>query len=311
MGDPGVRKVLVQRCVERALSFMSVTAPTARRLDEVETGAGAIFCDFSMITSNVVIGRHFHANIYSYVAHDCVIGDYVTLAPGAKVNGNVHVKDLAYVGTGAIIKQGRPDEPVVIGEGAVVGMGAVVTKSVPPGAVVVEPRPPIGTSTGMSRRTRARTPLWQRATACGALVLASPVVAGGAAMVVATIGRPAFFRQTRAGVGGQPFTLIKLRTMRHDPSGAQPDEDRLTKVGLPAPFDQPGRTAAAGERRARGDGPGGPPAASVEVCRSLHGRPAAPTSSFHQGSPGWPRSAVVTPCRGRRSSPWTWSMSRS
>lgn len=83
----------------------------------------------------------------------------------------------------------------------------------------------------MSGQPRARTPLWQRATACGALVLASPVVAGAAAMVVATIGRPAFFRQTRAGVGGQPFTLIKLRTMRHDPSGAQPDEDRLTKVG--------------------------------------------------------------------------------
>ena len=40
-------------------------------------------------------------------------------------------------GTGAVIKQGTPDKPLVIGKGAVVGMGAVVTKSVPPGVTVV------------------------------------------------------------------------------------------------------------------------------------------------------------------------------
>ncbi|MCU0189324.1 hypothetical protein N8H42_29090, partial [Citrobacter freundii] len=38
---------------------------------------------------------------------------------------------------GAIIKQGTPDKPLVIGKGAIVGMGAVVTKSVPAGVTVV------------------------------------------------------------------------------------------------------------------------------------------------------------------------------
>ncbi len=37
-------------------------------------------------------------------------------------------EDHAYIGTGAVIKQGTPDQPLVIGKGAVVGMGAVVTK---------------------------------------------------------------------------------------------------------------------------------------------------------------------------------------
>lgn len=41
-------------------------------------------------------GRHFHANLYSYVEHDCVIGDFVTFAPGVKCNGNVVVEDYAY-----------------------------------------------------------------------------------------------------------------------------------------------------------------------------------------------------------------------
>ena len=41
------------------------------------------------------------------------------------------------IGTGAVLRQGQPGQPLVIGRGAVVGMGAVVTKSVPPGATVV------------------------------------------------------------------------------------------------------------------------------------------------------------------------------
>lgn len=64
------------------------------------------------------------------MAHDSVLGDFMC-------NGNVVVEDHAYIGTGAVIKQGQPGQPLVIGRGAVVGMGAVVTKSVPPGATVV------------------------------------------------------------------------------------------------------------------------------------------------------------------------------
>jgi len=119
------------------LNILRVVSPNALILDEVDISVGAVICPFVTITSNVQIGKSFHANIYSYVAHDCVIGDYVTFAPGVKCNGNVVVEDYAYIGTGAIIKQGMPGKPIVIGKGAVVGMGAVVTKSVAPGAVVV------------------------------------------------------------------------------------------------------------------------------------------------------------------------------
>lgn len=50
------------------------------------------------------IGRSFHANIYSYVAHDCIIGDYVTFAPSVKCTGNVVIEDCVYIGTGAMRK---------------------------------------------------------------------------------------------------------------------------------------------------------------------------------------------------------------
>jgi sugar O-acyltransferase (sialic acid O-acetyltransferase NeuD family) len=132
-----VREQLVQRCLADGVDFYQARAANVVQLDEVELGEGAVLCPFVTLTSNIRIGRHFHANLYSYVEHDCVIGDFVTFAPGVMCNGHVHIEDHAYIGAGAMIKQGLPGKPLVIGRGAVVGMGAVVTKSVPPGVTVV------------------------------------------------------------------------------------------------------------------------------------------------------------------------------
>jgi len=132
-----VREKLSNQLERDNIKTIDVKAANALIFDQVEIGEGSLFCSFTHVTSNVKIGKYFHANIYSYVAHDCVIGDYVTFAPSVKCNGNVHIEDHAYIGTGAIIKQGTPDKPLVIGKGAIVGMGAVVTKSVPPGVTVI------------------------------------------------------------------------------------------------------------------------------------------------------------------------------
>lgn len=132
-----VREKLVQRCAADGVKFFEVRAANVVQLDDVQIGEGAVLCPFVMLTSNIRIGKNFHANLYSYVEHDCVIGDFVTFAPGVKCNGNVRIEDHAYIGAGAVIKQGLPEAPLVIGRGAVVGMGAVVTKSVPPGQTVV------------------------------------------------------------------------------------------------------------------------------------------------------------------------------
>jgi sugar O-acyltransferase (sialic acid O-acetyltransferase NeuD family) len=137
IADSKTRERIAKQCIERGAVPMSVQAPNSVAYDRNEVGEGAIVCAYSMITSNTRIGRFFHANIYSYVAHDCVIGDFVTFAPNVHCNGNVHIKDHAYIGTGAIIKQGTSSKPLVIGEGAVVGMGAVVTKDVAPYTRVV------------------------------------------------------------------------------------------------------------------------------------------------------------------------------
>jgi lipopolysaccharide/colanic/teichoic acid biosynthesis glycosyltransferase len=66
-----------------------------------------------------------------------------------------------------------------------------------------------------------------------ALLLSAPVQIAVAVVVAATLGRPVFFRQARPGLDGEPFELIKFRTMAvPDPSrGLTDDESRLTAVG--------------------------------------------------------------------------------
>lgn len=132
-----IREKIALQLQQDEIKMWSICADNVVLMDEVDLGEGSALSPFVTVTSNIRIGKCFHANLYSYVEHDCLIGDYVTFAPGVKCNGNIHIHDHAYIGAGAVIKQGTPNQPLVIGQGAVVGMGAVVTKSVPAGVTVV------------------------------------------------------------------------------------------------------------------------------------------------------------------------------
>ena len=137
IANSAVREKLAMRCVADGVQFFNVKAANVVELDNVQIGLGAVLCPFVTLTSNIRIGQQFHANIYCYVAHDCLIGDFVTFAPGVHCNGNVVIEDHAYIGSGAVIKQGEPGQPLVVGKGAIVGMGAVVTRNVLAGTTVV------------------------------------------------------------------------------------------------------------------------------------------------------------------------------
>ena len=137
IANSSIRQKIAEQLVQDGISLWTVEGTTTLIMDAVSIAAGAALSPFVTIAANVTIGKCFHANLYSYVEHDCVIGDYVTFAPRVSCNGNIHIHDHAYIGTGAVIKQGTPDKPLIIGKGAIVGMGAVVTKDVPAGAVVV------------------------------------------------------------------------------------------------------------------------------------------------------------------------------
>ncbi|WP_417448871.1 acetyltransferase [Kordiimonas sp.] len=137
INDSLVRESIAERCIARGATPVSLRERNATVYDNNTIATGAILNANTTVTSNVVIGKFFHANIYSYVTHDCVIGDYVTFGPRVGINGNVHIGDHAYIGAGATVKPGDAARPLRIGKGAVVGMGAVVTKDIDDGQTVV------------------------------------------------------------------------------------------------------------------------------------------------------------------------------
>jgi len=74
--------------------------------------------------------------------------------------------------------------------------------------------PPVEAPRGLY--VRVVKPAFDRAVAIGMLAAAGLPMALIAAVVALTMGRPVLFRQRRIGVDGEPFEVLKFRTMRHD-----------------------------------------------------------------------------------------------
>jgi sugar O-acyltransferase (sialic acid O-acetyltransferase NeuD family) len=114
--------------------FPSLIHPSALLMspDTIRIGKGAIICAGSILTTNISLGDFVIINLHSSVGHDCILGDFVSLMPGARLSGGVILEDGVYVGTNASILPG-----LRIGAGATIGAGAVVTKDVAPNSTVV------------------------------------------------------------------------------------------------------------------------------------------------------------------------------
>src|SRR5207248_2299483 len=76
------------------------------------------------------IGDQVIVNTSATVDHDCRIGSYAHVAPGANLCGGVTVGEGVLVGTGAKLLPNCS-----VGEWATIGAGAVVVGDIPAGAV--------------------------------------------------------------------------------------------------------------------------------------------------------------------------------
>lgn len=97
----------------------------------IEQKGSTIIQDFANISSNVSIGKCVHINTNANIMHDCILEDFVTIAPDAVLLGAVKIGKSSYIGANATILPG-----IEIGKNVIVGAGAVVTKNVEPNSVV-------------------------------------------------------------------------------------------------------------------------------------------------------------------------------
>lgn len=123
------------------LNYANLIHPKAsipeRQLENIKNKEGNIITSGFKATVDIDFGDFGIFNLNSTIGHDCVIGDFVNLAPGVNVSGNVQINDGAYVGTNACILQGTEKNRLKLGSNSVVGAGAVVTKDVEKESTVV------------------------------------------------------------------------------------------------------------------------------------------------------------------------------
>ena len=109
---------------------------SAQVAPDAKLGAGVLVFANAIVSVGVSIGRHSHLNFAASVSHDCVIGAYATLSPGARLAGNVEISDSVLIGVGASVLHGLPEKRLRIGQAATIGAQACVLADVPAGAVV-------------------------------------------------------------------------------------------------------------------------------------------------------------------------------
>jgi sugar O-acyltransferase (sialic acid O-acetyltransferase NeuD family) len=129
---PKTRTDVFEKFKAKGYTFATIVHPSAVVASDVALGEGAQIMAGVIIQPGCAIGANVIVNTRASVDHDCLIGDYVHIAPGVTLSGGVKVGSGVHIGTGATIIQG-----VVIGQDSVIGAGSVVTANFPSDAEVV------------------------------------------------------------------------------------------------------------------------------------------------------------------------------
>ena len=126
------RRRLCERILASGGRLPVVAHPAATISTTAMIGAGTILSAGVIVQSDARIGRFCVLNTACTVDHDNVVGDSVSIGPGAHTAGRVTICDEAFVGLGALIING-----VTVSRRATVGAGAVVVRDVAEGETVV------------------------------------------------------------------------------------------------------------------------------------------------------------------------------
>lgn len=135
-GSGETRKKLSQRLIAGGSRPISIRSKSSTVYEDSTIDEGAILCASTVLSTGCKVGKYFLMNVFSYLAHDCTVGDYVTFSPNVQCNGNVVIENNVFLGAGAVIRNGTPGSPLVIGKNSIIGMGSIVLDDVEPNTIV-------------------------------------------------------------------------------------------------------------------------------------------------------------------------------
>jgi sugar O-acyltransferase (sialic acid O-acetyltransferase NeuD family) len=126
IGDNHIRKEIAEMLFNENFQFATAIHPSAVIGEEVRIGRGAVVMANTVINPGTVIGENAIINTSSSIDHDCRIGDFAHICPGATTAGGVVVGGLTLIGMGSSLLP-----CVTIGSQTIIGAGSVVTADLP------------------------------------------------------------------------------------------------------------------------------------------------------------------------------------
>lgn len=125
IGDGKMRTRLMEELSEKGASFATLIHPSAVIGSHVEIGAGTVVMPGVVINAESKIGKGCIINTSSSVDHNCLLGDYVHVAVGARLCGMVEVGTMTWIGASAVVING-----IHVCSDCIIGAGTVVVKNI-------------------------------------------------------------------------------------------------------------------------------------------------------------------------------------
>lgn len=131
VGNPVQRERMFRELTAAGRELPTMIHPRAWVEPSAVLGIGTVVLAGAIVGVDATIGVGAILNTGSSVDHDCRLGDFVHVAPGAHLAGLVTVGIGTWIGIGAAVKQ-----EIAIGSWSMIGAGAAVVDDVPDAAVL-------------------------------------------------------------------------------------------------------------------------------------------------------------------------------
>ena len=119
VGNTKARERIVDVFTPIGFDFVNVIDKSSNVASDVEIGKGSI------VNSSTIIGDYCIVNSNTTIEHDCKIGDFSHVSPGAVLNGNVEIGCRVHIGSNSSIREG-----VTITDDVIIGMGSIVLSNI-------------------------------------------------------------------------------------------------------------------------------------------------------------------------------------
>lgn len=121
LGDMALR----EKFMGESMRFYTAVHPRACVSPDAEIGEGSAVMAGAVINCGAKVGKGTIINTLSGVDHDCTVGNFCHVCPGAHLAGTVGVGNACMIGTGASVINN-----INICDGVTVGAGAAVIRDI-------------------------------------------------------------------------------------------------------------------------------------------------------------------------------------